>query len=75
MGIIHSSGEYLINLDPDDEFKNSDVLEYLYYKIKNSSVDFISFSFLEKSSMRTLNYCGESEKIITQPRLFELMYR
>ena len=74
MGIIHSSGEYLINLDPDDEFNNSDVLEYLYYKIKNSNVDIISFSFLEKSSMRIINYCGESNKIIKQPKLFELMY-
>ena len=74
MGIIHSSGEYLINLDPDDELKDDNALEYLYYKIKNSSVDIISYSFLEKSSMKTINLCGESDKIIIQPKLLELMY-
>ena len=74
MGIIHSSGEYLINLDPDDEFKDPDVLKYLYYKIKNANVDFISFTFLEKSSMHLINECGEANKIIRQPKLFELMY-
>ena len=75
MGIIHSSGEYLINLDPDDEFKDPDVLKYLYYKIKNANVDFISFTFLEKSSMHLINECGEANKIIRQPKLFELMYK
>lgn len=74
MGIIHSSGEYLINLDPDDELKDPDVLKYLYYKIKNANVDFISFTFLEKSSMHLINECGEANKIIKQPKLLELMY-
>ena len=29
MGILHSSEEYPINLDPDDEFNDSDNLEFL----------------------------------------------
>ena len=32
MGIIHSSGEYLINLDPDDHYNDFDDLRYLYRK-------------------------------------------
>ena len=44
MGILNSSGEYLINLDPDDELKDNDSLEYLCNQIKISKVDIISFS-------------------------------
>ena len=39
MGILHSSGEYLLNLDADDEIKGEDTLEYLYNKILISQVD------------------------------------
>ena len=30
MGILNSTGEYLMNLDPDDELEGSDNLEFLY---------------------------------------------
>ena len=32
MGILNSSGEYLMNLDSDDEINDNDCLEYLYNK-------------------------------------------
>ena len=51
MGIIHSSGEYLMNLAPDDQLFSSDNLEYLYNKAKNTSIDIISFNYLIKSIM------------------------
>ena len=30
MGIINSKGEYIMNLDPDDELEGPDNLEYLF---------------------------------------------
>jgi glycosyltransferase involved in cell wall biosynthesis len=39
MGILYSSGEYLLNLDADDEINGEDTLEYLYNTILSSKVD------------------------------------
>ena len=50
MGILNSSGEYLMNLDPDDEIKGVDSLEYLYKQSKNLNLDIISFNALDKKS-------------------------
>ena len=49
MGILHSSGKYLLNLDPDDELNNDNDLEYLYNITKKVKVDIISFAYLEKN--------------------------
>ena len=49
MGILNSSGEYLMNLDPDDEIKGVDSLEYLYKLSKNLNLDIISFNALDKT--------------------------
>ena len=48
MGILHSSGEYLINLDPDDEFNDSDNLEYLYNITLRNKVDIVTFKTFYK---------------------------
>ena len=34
MGILNSKGEYLLNLDPDDELKDENDLEIIYKKAK-----------------------------------------
>ena len=52
MGIIHSSGEYLMNLDPDDELYNSDNLEYLYNISNTWNVDRLKLSLF--ALIRTL---------------------
>ena len=57
MGILHSTGEYLLNLDPDDELNSPDNLKYLYKKAVSSNVDIISFNFLLKSNMKIINLC------------------
>ena len=75
MGIIHSSGEYLMNLDPDDEFNESDNLEYLYKKITSSKSDIISFSYILKSSLKIRNLCNTFDTKIEQPKLFEEVYK
>ena len=46
MGILHSSGDYLMNLDPDDELVGEDALEYLYNKTIFSKADIISFNYV-----------------------------
>ena len=74
MGIIHSSGEYLMNLDPDDVFNDTDNLEYLYKKITSYKTDIISFSLIRKSSMRIINLCNTFDTKIEQPKLFEEVY-
>ena len=74
MGIIHSSGEYLMNLDPDDELKNLDNLEYLYDIANKSNLDIVEFSYYIRSIQKDINVCREFNTIITQPQLFESIY-
>ena len=74
MGIIHSSGEYLMNLDPDDELDDSNNLEYLYKKITKYKADIISFSVISKSNMKIINLCNTFYTKIEQPKLFEEVY-
>ena len=75
MGILHSSGKYLINLDPDDEFNSLDSLEYLYNKAIFSNADIISFSYLLSGRKKIKNLCDNYETIIKQPYLFDSMYK
>ena len=75
MGILHSSGQYLMNFDSDDEFANSDSLEYLYNKAIASNADIISYKFLLQKPMKNyINPCDKFDVIIKQPKLFESMY-
>ena len=69
MGILNSSGEYLMNLDPDDEIKGVDSLEYLYKQSKNLNLDIISFNALDKKSNGVIK-CIDKNKIYRQPNLF-----
>ena len=48
MGILNSTGQYLMNLDPDDVFKDHDNLEYLYNKVNKLKTDILSFGYLSK---------------------------
>jgi len=57
MGIIHSLGEYLMNLDPDDEFAAEDSLEYLY-NLTHKKVDIVNFAILKKASNKIINKCN-----------------
>ena len=55
MGILNSSGEYLMNLDSDDEINGSESLEYLYNQTKKYNVDIIAFSVLFKKTNLIFN--------------------
>ena len=55
MGILNSSGEYLMNLDPDDKYEGNDNLEILYKIIKKSNLNYIIY-LLKKISSNKLQY-------------------
>ena len=71
MGILNSSGEYLINLDPDDELNDYDSLEYLYNKAKKHKLDLLSYGVLFKSENKTIFKCSNFDNILKQPKLLQ----
>ena len=48
LGIMSSSGEYLMNIDSDDNIKGFNSLKNLYNKAKRYNIDIITFSFFDK---------------------------
>ena len=77
MGILNSKGKYLMNLDPDDEFKDSDNLEYLYKIANKLRIDVISFGFIKKNKLSsTQNYlCSNFNIIYYQPEIVNSYYK
>ena len=70
MGILKSKGEYLMCLDPDDQFRSPNNLKYLYDKAKILKVDIISFFILYfPGRAKSRNYSSFNE-IIKQPELY-----
>ena len=55
MGILNSNGEYIMNLDPDDELSSPEDLEYLYNIWKELDVDIISFGLIKKFGLNSTN--------------------
>ena len=71
-GILNSNGEYLMNLDPDDELEGPDNLEYLYNITKKYKVDMIKFAFIKELphvSIKTI-MCPHFNQILFQPDIF-----
>jgi glycosyltransferase involved in cell wall biosynthesis len=69
MGILNSEGEYIMNLDPDDEFKDNKCLEYLYNHTINKNIDIITFDIFFKKRNGIIN-CEKRNTIQRQPELF-----
>ena len=74
MGILKSKGEYLINLDPDDEFKDSDNLEYLYNTAKKSNSDVVRYTIMPNSDSFPIIQCSNIHHILKQPELFKSIF-
>ena len=74
MGVLHSKGEYLMCLDPDDEFKGHNNLKYLYIRAKNLNVEVISFYIFYLPDKIKSSKFSRFNKIIRQPELFELAF-
>lgn len=72
IGIINSSGKYIMNLDPDDELLNNNDLEYLYNIIKKTNVDIITFAYLERNQINLK--CSNFYRILMQPELFNSVF-
>ena len=72
MGIINSNGEYLMNLDPDDELEGPDNLEYLYNIVNKSKVDVVNFAFIREFSQSSIKciMCSNFNNILFQPDIF-----
>ena len=73
MGILNSSGEFVMNLDPDDIIKESNSLQYIYNIAHFYNIDVVSFSFLKQNENHLK--CFNQNKIINQPLLFESAFK
>ena len=73
MGILHSKGEYLMNLDPDDRLEGPDNLEYLYHKANLTKVDIVSFGFLKEINFQFIKNikCQHYDRILVQPQIIQ----
>ena len=69
MGILNSTGEYLMNLDSDDEINDNECLEYLYNQTELFKVDIIAFSVLLKK-YNSIYKCDYNNQILIQPKLY-----
>ena len=74
MGILSSSGEYLLNLDSDDELKGYNTLKNLYYKAKRYNLDIINFVFKDKKQNKNINNCKKINTVLQQPELFNSIF-
>ena len=77
MGIINSNGEYIMDLDPDDEIINENDLEFLYLNTNNSQIDIINFGIItnytdDKKSKLIL--CRQFKETLLKPKLFEKIH-
>ena len=70
LGIMSSTGEYLMNIDSDDNLKGYNSLKNLYYKAKRYKIDIITFGFLDKKLNQNINICNHINVIQRQPELF-----
>ena len=70
IGILSSSGQYLMNLDSDDELKGYNSLKYLYNKAIRYNIDIINFCFIDKKQNKKINNCNHLNIIQKQPELF-----
>lgn len=74
MGIINCNGEYIMDLDPDDEIINENDLEFLYLNTNNSQIDIINFGIITNYTNGKKSehiFCSQFKETILKPNLFE----
>ena len=74
MGILKSKGEYLLCLDPDDEYQGPNNFKYLYNRAKSLNVDIITFFIWYIPDRFKSSHISSFNKIIKQPDLFESIF-
>ena len=75
IGILNSNGEYLLSLDPDDEYQGSNNLRYLYNKAKNLNVDVVNFIILYLPGGIKSEKFYNFNQLVKQPELFEKAFK
>ena len=73
MGIINTSGEYIMNVDADDELADKENLELLYEEILKTKADIITFNIFDKKLNKFIK-CQRKTEIQKQPNLFESIF-
>jgi len=73
MGIINTSGEYIMNVDADDELADKENLELLYEEILKTKADIIAFNIFDKKLNKFIK-CRRKTQIQKQPKLFESIF-
>ena len=74
MGIINSNGEYIMDLDPDDEILNENDLEFLYLNTDNSQIDIINFGIIMNYTNGKKSehiFCSQFKETLLKPKLFD----
>ena len=74
IAILNSKGEYLMSLDPDDEYIGKNSLKNLYSYAKKLNVDFISFFILYLPDKIKSTQFSPFNKIIKQPQLLKCAF-
>ena len=74
MGILSSSGEYIMNIDADDELESGDSLEYIYNKAFYSKADIINFNILNNGNKNIVKKCTEFNEIQKNPEFFKRLF-
>jgi glycosyltransferase involved in cell wall biosynthesis len=74
MGLLNSTGEYIMFLEPDDLFEGKDNLEYLYNQYKNTKEDLIIYNYYNVNRKMKRTRCEKYDKTLTQPEIFEIAF-
>ena len=71
IGILNSKGEYLMSLDPGDQYKDKNCLKILYRYAQKFKVDFITYFILYLPDKIKSRQFSNFNQIIKQPKLLE----
>ena len=71
-GILFSSGEFILNLDSNDELKGYNTLKNLYYKTKRYNLYIINFVFKDNKQNKDINHCKKINTVLKQPNYLYL---
>ena len=78
MGILNSSGEYLMNLDPDDKLVSNNNLKLLYKTAKYKDFDFIMYKLkriaLNSKEKNIYDYLDEIQLNATDDHITNKLY-
>ena len=75
MGMINSKGEYVMDLDPDDQLIGKNNLKFLYNTAKRLKVDFINFFIFYLPDRIKSGQFFDFNIVVKQPELFQSAFK